>query len=188
MIEETLKTLKEGGIVCIPTETSYGLACDPFNEKAVKKLHEIKKEPTNKPVLLLVANKQMIEEIVEMNEKLEKLIEKFLPGPLTIIAKKKKRIPDFIAKEKVAFRISGHKDARELSKKFGKPITGTSANLHGEKPAYSVEKVKEYFPGIEVIDAGTLEEKEASTIFDLEEMKVIREGPIAEEEILKTLE
>ena len=169
MIEETLKTLKEGGIVCIPTETSYGLACDPFNEKAVKKLHEIKKEPTNKPVLLLVANKQMIEEIVEMNEKLEKLIEKFLPGPLTIIAKKKKRIPDFIAKE------------------FGKPITGTSANLHGEKPAYSVEKVKEYFPGIEVIDAGTLEEKEASTIFDLEEMKVIREGPIAEEEILKTL-
>lgn len=188
MIEETLKTLKEGGIVAVPTETSYGLACDPFNEKAVKRLQELKKEPTNKPVLLLVANKQMIEEIVEMNEKLEKLIEKFLPGPLTIIAKKKKRIPNFIAKEKVAFRISGHEAARELSKKFGKPITGTSANLHGEKPAYSVEKVKEYFPGIEVMDAGTLEEKEASTIFDLEEMKVIRKGPISEEEILKTLE
>jgi len=64
MIEEALKTLKEGGIVAIPTETSYGLACDPFNEKAVKRLQELKKEPTNKPVLLLVANKQMIEEIV----------------------------------------------------------------------------------------------------------------------------
>jgi len=186
--EHGVKVLREGRIVAFPTETSYGLACDPFNEKAIKKLHELKQEPNDKPVLLIVASKQMIEEIAEIGKNGAMLVEKFMPGPLTLIAKKKKSVPDFLCKEKVAFRISSNEIANELSKKFGKPITGTSANLHGRKPACSVEEIRKYFGDkLMVIGTETLEEKEPSTIFDLEEMRVIREGKISKEEIIKAL-
>ncbi|MFH1391797.1 MAG: L-threonylcarbamoyladenylate synthase [Candidatus Diapherotrites archaeon] len=188
-IEKAVKEIREGKIVAFPTETSYGLACDPFNEKAIRKLHELKKEPLDKPVLLIVASKQMIDEIAELGKNGSKLVEKFMPGPLTLIAKKKKMVPDFLCKEKVAFRISSNEIANQLSRKFGKSITGTSANLHGKPPAFSGEEVKKYF-GEEMllIDSGTLPKTEASTIYNLEEMKIVREGSISEKEIRKVLE
>lgn len=187
--EDAVKALKKGGIVAIPTESSYGLACDPFNEKAVRKLHELKKEPMDKPVLLLVATRQMIQEIAELTPQTELLIEKFMPGPLTLLAKKKRSVPDLISKEKVAFRIPDNKIAIEISKKFGKPITGTSANLHGEKPAFSPEEVRKYFgKDFSIVDGGKLEENAPSTIYDAEEKKVIRKGPISEAELKKALE
>ncbi|MAG17986.1 MAG: threonylcarbamoyl-AMP synthase [Candidatus Diapherotrites archaeon] len=188
-IEKFVKEIRKGNIVAFPTETSYGLACDPFNEKAVRKLHELKKEPLDKPILLIVASKQMIDEIANLGENGLKLVEKFMPGPLTLIAKKRKSVPDFLSKEKVAFRISSNEIANKLSRKFGKPITGTSANLHEKKPAFSEKEVKKYFgEEILLIDAGKLQKSEASTIFDLEEKKIIREGPVSEKEIKKVLE
>ncbi|MCR4334914.1 MAG: L-threonylcarbamoyladenylate synthase [archaeon] len=188
-IEKGVTALREGKIIAFPTETSYGLACDPFNEKAIKKLHEMKKEHYDKPVLLIVASKQMIDELADLGENGLKLVEKFMPGPLTLIAKKKKSVPDFLSKEKVGFRISSNEIANQLSRKFGKPITATSANLHGKKPAFSGEEVKKYFgEEILLIDAGTLPKAEPSTVYDLEENKIVRKGKISEKEIQKALE
>jgi len=185
---EGVKLIKEGKIIAFPTETSYGLACDPFNEKAVRELHELKKEPFDKPVLLIVASMQMIEEIAILNEKNRALIKKFMPGPLTLIGKKKKYLPDFLCKETVAFRISENKIARELSKKLGKPITATSANLHGKEPAFSKKEIEKYFGKIPIIDAGKLEKQEPSTIYDITTNKIIRKGKITQNEINKVLE
>jgi len=186
--DEGVKLLKEGKIIAFPTETSYGLACDPFNEKAVRELHELKKEPFDKPVLLIVDSIQMIEKIAILNEKARALIETFMPGPLTIIAKKKKTLPDFLSKETIAFRISENEIARELSRKFRKPITGTSANLHGKEPAFSKEEIENYFGNIPLIDAGKLEKQEPSTIYDITTNKIIRKGKITKKEINKVLD
>lgn len=185
--EEAIKILKSGGIVAFPTESSYGLACDPFNEKAVKKLHELKKEPFDKPVLLICASKQMAHEIAVLDAVGEKILDSFMPGPLTLVAKKKKNVPDFLSKETVAFRISSNEIARELSRKFGKPITATSANLHGKDPAFTVKQVEKYFPRIAIIDAGKLKKTKPSTIFDLTQNKIIRKGPISGKEINRAL-
>ena len=187
LIEE-VKQIKEGKIIAFPTETSYGLACDPFNEKAVQELHQLKKEPFDKPVLLIVDSIQMIEEIAELNEKARVLIETFMPGPLTIIAKKKKILPDFLSKKTIAFRISENEIARELSRKFGKPITATSANLHGQEPAFSPEEIRNYFGNIPIIDTGKLEKQEPSTIYDITTNKIIRKGKITKNRINKVLE
>ena len=183
-----VKLIKEGKIIAFPTETSYGLACDPFNEKAVQELHQLKKEPFDKPVLLIVDSMQMIEEIAVLNEKARLLIETFMPGPLTIIAKKKKTLPDFLSKKTIAFRISENEIARELSRKFGKPITATSANLHRKEPAFNPEEIRNYFGNIPIIDAGKLEKQEPSTIYDITTNKIIREGKITKNRINKVLE
>ena len=175
---DLIKILREGGIVAFPTESSYGLACDPFNEKAIRKLHELKKEPFDKPVLLICASKHMVHEIAFLDANGEKIVDKLMPAPLTLVAKKKKSVPDFLSKETVAFRIPSNEIAREFSKKFGKPITATSANLHGKEPAFTVKQVEKYFPGLAILDGGKLKKIKPSTIFDLTKNKIIRNGPI----------
>ncbi|MCR4369309.1 MAG: L-threonylcarbamoyladenylate synthase [archaeon] len=190
IMEDAVAMLRKGGVVAFPTESSYGLAVDPFNEKAVKKLRELKQEPAGKPMILICASKQMCRKIAFLDERAKRIVDSLMPGALTLVAKKKACIPDFLSKETVAFRISSNEIARELSRKFGKAITATSANLHGKEPAFSPKEVEKYF-GAKVdlvIDGGKLKKSEPSTIFDLEKMRVLRKGPVRRNAIIKAMQ
>ena len=90
------KLIQAGEIVAFPTETVYGLGANAFNVEAVKKIYSAKNRPADKPLTLHVANFEMIEQIAEISTVAEKLFEKFLPGPLTIILPKKNIVPDFV--------------------------------------------------------------------------------------------
>ncbi|MCD6575901.1 MAG: threonylcarbamoyl-AMP synthase [Nanoarchaeota archaeon] len=180
-IEEAVKILKKGGIIIYPTETAYAIGCDITNKKAIKKLYKIKKRPKSKGTTAIVSDIEMAKKFGKISKLEEKIVKKFMPGPLTLIVPKKKKIPD-IANKEFAFRISKNKIARKLSKLLGKPIAATSANLSGKKPIYEINKIKKIFAnkiGL-IIDAGDLEKKKVSTIVKVEDgkIKVLRKGVI----------
>jgi len=188
-LEEAVKALQEGKMIAYPTETSYGIGADALNEKAVEKVHEAKQQPKDKPISVIVADEKQAEKVAELDENARKLIHNFMPGPLTIVCRKGENVPDTLSRGSIAFRISGNKFARRLAEKFGGAITATSANLHGEPAIYSAKELKEKLGNKLdlIVDAGRLPHREASTIYNIINKRVIRRGAVSEEKILKVM-
>lgn len=181
-IRTAAKILHGGGIVIYPTESSYGIAADATNSKAIKKIFAIKKRPHEKNIPIIVADKKMASRYLLLTEDHKKLL-RLMPGPLTLTAQKK-----FPAKYLGGFRISSNKAAEGLSKRLGKPLTATSANISGRKPLYRIKDVIKTFGSVDlIIDSGDLPKRIASTVFSVEERKIIRKGPITKKEILSAL-
>jgi len=176
------KVIESGGIVVYPTETSYGIATNAVNVAAVKRLRTIRK-PSGKPISIIVSTIEMMKNYGVITRQIEAIVKKFMPGPLTIVAKKKETIPDILNKKDIAFRISSHPIADMIAKYAGVPITAASANPEGMPPAFDAKKVLEYFNGKVdiVIDAGRLKKAKASTIVDMKikEPRLVRSGPIS---------
>ena len=181
--------LTEGNLVVYPTETVYGIAADIFNQKEVKNLYVAKNRPFDMPLTVAVANKDMVENIAIMTRPVEKLIDAFLPGPLTIITKKDPSVPDIVTSmsQKVGIRIPDNKVAIELIKEFDAPIVATSANLHSHPDAVEIqaavddfgETVKTY------LDNGPCSLGKPSTIVWImdDKIEVIRQGEITQKQI-----
>ncbi|MBU1160396.1 threonylcarbamoyl-AMP synthase, partial [Patescibacteria group bacterium] len=134
-IKTAAKILKQGGLVAFPTDTVYGLGADAFNVHAVKKIFQVKKRLTNKPLIILIANKKTVYKLaknVSINAK--KLINKFWPGPLTIVFKKSQIVPEIITGnlDTVGIRMPDNKIALNLIKEAKTPIVATSANISGK--------------------------------------------------------
>lgn len=187
-IETAAEILRSGGVIVYPTETAYGLGCDARNTKAVRRIYEIKGRPAQKAIPIIVASAAMAQKYLVLDKRARKLIKTFMPGPLTLVVRKKrKQLPDTLSKRTVAFRISSNRFARELAKACGCPITSTSANPSGANPIYSAAKIMKLFAGKVdlIIDAGNLKRIRPSTIVDLsgKEPRLLREGPIAFEEL-----
>lgn len=188
-LEEAKEKLEEGGIVVFSTETAYGIAADALNSDAVEKVFSAKRRPRQKGLTVIVDSLETAESYSELSEDEKKIVEEFMPGPLTLIAEKREMVPDNL-NEKFVFRISSGAIASKLAE-FG-PITATSANISGKETSYSVEDIsEELLEKVDyIIDAGELEKSPTSTIIELEDNEVIvhREGPIKKEEIEKVLQ
>ena len=184
------KIIKNGGIVVFPTETVYGIGTNGLDEKAIKRLYEIKKRPFNKPISLLVSDIKMVEELVKEITDIEyKIMEKFFPGPLTIILKKKDIVPDILTSngDTVGIRIPEGKIARKLIEYAKTPIATPSANITGKNAGVNIDNIKKDF-GDEIdfyIDEGDSKLGKSSTIVKIENKKVniLREGTITKKQI-----
>lgn len=189
-LKKISRDLNNGKIIIYPTETCYGIGTNALNKKAVERIYKIKKEPTKSNIIVIVSDLKAAEKYGVVGMKAKKLIKSFMPGPLTLIVKKKKVFPDITNKD-FAFRISGNKLARKIAKMAGVPITATSANIHGEKSIYSSDKIVNQFNGrVDIIlDAGKLKKIKPSTIIDIknERPKLIRKGPISFRQVLTAL-
>ena len=192
-IIQALRILKEGGTVAHATETCYGLACDLTNQEAVEKLFKIKNRPIDQPVSALFPSIKTTEEWVEWNEEARKFAEEHLPGPFTIILPIKQEKwncifptpqPSTINHQPstLGIRISPHPIATELAQRFGKPLSTTSANVHGKPNPYSTEEIQNQFDGADfkadlVLDSGQLEKKEPSKVVSFCEgtINIVRE-------------
>ncbi|CAG1066862.1 Threonylcarbamoyl-AMP synthase [uncultured bacterium] len=174
-----------GGVIAYPTETFYGLCVDPFNADAVERLYRLKGRPSASPIPLIIGEMPMLGLIAaEVPPQAVKLIERFWPGPLTIVLKAASSLPSAITAGTgtIAVRLSGSTWARKLSCELASPITSTSANPSGQKPPVTAEETARYFKdsiGL-LIDGGVLKGTKGSTIVDASgsELKVIREGEI----------
>lgn len=171
-IKTAAKILKQGGLVAFPTDTVYGLGADAFNVYAVKKIFQVKKRLTNKPLIILIANKKTVYKLaknVSINAK--KLINKFWPGPLTIVFKKSQIVPEIITGnlDTVGIRMPDNKIALNLIKEAKTPIVTTSANISGKLSPTCSRHVKQNLNGkIDmIIDGGKTKIGVASTIVDL---------------------
>jgi L-threonylcarbamoyladenylate synthase len=187
-IEKAAQIINEGGIAVFPTDTVYGIGCNPYNINAVKKIYEIKTRDFSKPLPVLVYSKELAEKIAHFNEFTRKIVDKFWPGPLTIILK----VTDDKLKEslhlnnKIAIRVPNHKCTLDLLEKCNF-IVGTSANVSGEISFTNADECFKKIGDYDIfVDGGTITSKGESTIIDIEndEIRIIREGSLSKKEIL----
>jgi len=193
ILRRAVEALSNGELVVYPTDTLYGLGADVFNDDAVKKVFKIKKRPLDLPLSVAVSDFDDLEEICFINELAIVLAERFLPGRLTMVLKKKKNVSDLVTGglDKVAVRIPHNDTALKLLSYFGS-ITCTSANIHGMDTPYVIEDIKRQFDENDVsvfIDDGRLDGK-PSTIVDLSDgvLQVLREGDITKKQLLDVIE
>ncbi|MBD3360572.1 threonylcarbamoyl-AMP synthase [Candidatus Peregrinibacteria bacterium] len=184
-LEKAIETLKTGGIVMHPTETCYGFAADIFNEKALKKLYELKGREFNKPVSILVSSFGMANEYGVFSEKAFEIANKYWPGPLSIVVPRTRNLPDhFNPGEKfVSIRFSSNDFCIGMIEEFGRPVTTTSANIAGNEPLYEVDLSQFGKMSDEinlVVNGGEINSVESSTIVKIsgDDVEVLRQGEI----------
>jgi len=181
--------LQKGGIAVYPTETSYGIGCGISHRAAVERIFLLKKRPKSQPLPVIAANQEMMEEFAVVVSAAEKLVEKFMPGPLTLILDRKRSVPEWFPRKTIAIRIPGNETARELCRLAGEPVVSTSANISGERQFYEIKQaLKEFEKKVNlIINAGDLEYNTPSTLFDVEHRRMVREGKIKKEQIDEAL-
>lgn len=174
-IKKAADIIRKGGIVIYPTETVYGIAANIFSEEALRRVFGVKNRFPDKPVSVAVSNFKMMDELVYIGERERIFIEKFLPGPVTVILKKKKAVPDILTPgtDLVGIRYPAHKLATGFIELAGVPVTSTSANISGETPPARVEEIK--ISADYIIDGGECS-GEPSTVVDLVNLKIVRKG------------
>ena len=180
IIHEAIEVMEKGGIVVYPTDTIYGLAVNIFDENALKRLYDLKNRSSSKPLSICVSNLEYISKIAHVEENIKNKISELLPGPFTIILKKKNVISPVLTAggENIGIRIPDTVLCQELSRKF--PITASSANISGMKTGDTVEDIiSQLGSGVDLIlDAGSSPSQEPSTVIDFTQYppEILRQG------------
>lgn len=187
-ISKASEVVKNGGIVVFPTDTVYGIGCDPFNEEAIRKIYTIKGREGSKHFPVLGASMIEISKIAIFDELSRKFASKFWPGPLTLIldVKEEKIAKSLDLDKKIAVRVPAHPCALDLLKEC-KLLVGTSANLSGRPSAVSSAEILEKLNGYDILlDGGTIQNPLESTIVQVvgNKFHIIRKGRISEKELL----
>lgn len=186
--------VRNGKVVVYPTDTVYGIGCDPYNDYAVETIFKIKGRSEGKPLPLLCSSIRHASKIAKMNEQATRLAEQFWPGALTFIAE---LIDDRISRmvtagtDTVAVRVPNHQCALQLIDKCGGVLVGTSANRSGSSAAKSAVEVLETLDGFDILlDGGQSPLGIESTVLDVRAEKIltIREGYITREQIERVLD
>ena len=189
MIDRIKHELKNGGAVVLPTETVYGLFAKALDKKAVDHVYQLKRRPRDKALNLNVAS---LDDILNFSKNqppyLQKLVDSFLPGPLTIILEANDKVPYWVNSDltTVGFRMPNHPVTLELIREFG-PLIGPSANISGCESGVNFKRILENFDGeVLGIEDDTFLTGQDSTILDLssDKVKILRQGSITREDIL----
>jgi tRNA threonylcarbamoyl adenosine modification protein (Sua5/YciO/YrdC/YwlC family) len=196
-IDYIVSCLRRGGVVALPTDTFYGLAVDPVNLRAVEQIYQIKTRQKQKPLSLLIGSLAQAYELArDVDALLDKLAERFWPGPLTIIVKAGSKLPlrSTANTGNVALRVPDAAIARAVVERFGLPITATSANLQGACECINAACVRDQLGDrIQlIIDGGSTGNARPTTIIDLSlgegRWEILREGAIPTYEIVMALQ
>ena len=187
-IRKSVEIIENGGVIIFPTDTVYGIGCNPYDANAVKKIYEIKSREKIKSLPVLASSIEIVKQITIIDEFTEKIIKKYWPGPLTLILKlKDKNLKKSLnLEDKIAVRIPNSVCTLKLLNKCNL-IVGTSANVSGDSsftnPQECIKNVKNYDV---FVDGGTITSKGESTIIEIENEKihVIREGALKKEDIV----
>ncbi len=187
-IKEAYETIQKGGIVVFPTDTVYGIGCDPRNQDAVNKIYKIKGREKIKQLPVLAYSKKDIANIAFFDETSEKIADKFWPGPITLILPvKDKKIEETLdLKDKIAVRVPNHPCVLALLEKC-RLLVGTSANFSGESSFSDSKEVASKFSGYDILlDGGQIANSYESTIVEVvnNELKIVREGKIKMESLV----
>ena len=177
-IEEAREAIRNDEIVIYPTDTVLGMGCNPFSQKAVDKLFEIKEKKSN-GLSIMLNNTAEIYDYGIVNKKYENIISNFLPGPITLIMKSKKKFAEGVTRnENIAIRIPLNKTSNDLAKNI--PVITTSANIHGKDIAKDISEAKIIFGNNCYYLEGEKPTGIESTILDISKDKpeVIRIGAL----------
>jgi len=186
-IKVAIRKIKNGEIIVFPTDTVYGIGCDPYNENAVLRLYEIKKRKKTKSFPILGLSQTELEKIAEFNALEKKIAEKFWPGQITLVLKvKDEKIRQSLGLDKkIAVRVPNNQCVLSLLKEC-KLLVGTSANISGTAPFTDPNECsKDLIKYDLLIDGGIIPSRKESTIVEIvgDDIKILREGNVSEMEI-----
>ncbi|MCE4602671.1 MAG: threonylcarbamoyl-AMP synthase [Desulfurococcales archaeon] len=189
VVKEAVKVLRNGGIIVIPTDTVYGLAADPFNEDAVKRVYEVKERSQSKPLPLLLGEAHHALRLVKPNQLFWSLAMRYWPGPLTLVAESREDLPGYLRRwEGIGVRLPNCNLCRSIARKIGGAIIGTSANISGmEAPRTAAQAMSMLGDQVDLyLDGGPTFLGVSSTVVDTrgESPRIIREGYIRKEALV----
>lgn len=186
-----IEALAAGDVIAFPTDTVYGLGCRIDEERAVRRIYDIKSRPPTDPLPVLIAEVVQLDEVATaVSHAARKLIERFWPGPLTIVVARSPRVPAQVTGggDTVAVRLPNHPVPRGLVRGVGVPIVGTSANSHGRPAPVTAQQVVfdlgDQIPL--VLDGGRTPIGVESTVVDVTgpSLRIVREGAIPADAVL----
>lgn len=192
-IQNAARVIREGGLVAFPTETVYGLGANALDEKAVASIYEAKGRPSDNPIIVHVSSIKMAEEIAELNWVARLLMEKFWPGPLSLVAQSRPVVPSKTrgGLSTVALRMPDNAVALSLIEMSGVPIAAPSANISGRPSPTDAGSVRDDLGAKvdAVLDGGPTQVGLESTVLDTtgENPVILRPGGVSKEEIEKEL-
>ena len=181
--------LREGGIVCLPTDTVYGIAAAAGDDAAVRRLFAAKGRPASKPLPLLLADASDAARVAEVTPMGETLAARFWPGALTIVMRKAPsyRSLALVGLDTVALRVPDHSLVRSIVRALAEPVTGTSANRSGAPaPVSAAEAAEQVGEMVElIIDGGSCPARLESTVIDItnDRPEILREGVVSREDV-----
>ena len=192
LFNKALEALNNHQVIAFPTETVFGLGVFYDDEKAYNLLNQVKNRREDKPYTMMLSSVKEISNYAFIKDKYLPIINKYMPGSLTILVNAKSCVPAYVTHNTgvIGIRIPSNKEALDLLNFVKKPLLVPSANKADQKPALSADEVKAIFNDeIAVIISGDLSSGEPSTIIDLtgDEIKLIRKGPIPLEELNRLL-
>jgi L-threonylcarbamoyladenylate synthase len=193
-IEKAVQVLEVGGLVAFPTDTVYGVGAHAFSPQPVEKIYQVKGRPLDKAIPLLLASAQSLPEVAQdITPEALHLTERFWPGPLTVVLRRKPVVPDIVTGGglTVALRVPDHAFTLGLIQAVGSPLATTSANLTGRPDPLTAQAVADYLEGrIDLIlDGGRCPGGIPSTVVDLTRTPpaILRSGAISREELEQEL-
>ncbi len=194
-IEKLVEILRNDGVISVPTDTVYGICVRVNSKTAYDKLVNIKSRSSDKIFPVMCADYEQIKSIAIVDERVEKLVHAFMPGPVTLVLNKKKEAFSYINNRgeqehhELAVRLAPTEVLKELIKKVGSPLFMTSANQSGKEVCKTLEEIEKECPNLDAILEGSVSFGQVSTIIDCttSKIKVQRSGPISIEQILEVL-
>ncbi len=194
-IDTVIKILKDDGVISVPTDTVYGICARVNSLKAFHKLVEIKNRPDNKNFPIMCSDLEQIKSISIVDKKVKKLINAFMPGPITLVLRKKNdtflTINNGGEREtnEIAVRMATSTFLKEVIIGVGCPLFMTSANKSGMDVCKSLDDIEKMCPTLDGMVEGDVSFGEASTIVDCTDDNIViqRPGPIAEEQVMEAL-
>ena len=191
--DEAVRVLRDGGLVCYPTDTVYGIGAAAGDDAAVRRLFAVKGRPPDKPLPLLLADVSDAARVAEVTPLAKALAGRFWPGALTIVMRKvvSYRSLALAGGDTVALRVPDHGLVRRIVRALGEPITGTSANRTGTRaPISAAEVALQVGEMVElIIDGGQSRTRLESTVIDITRVKpeIVREGAVSRGEVEEAL-
>ncbi|MBR2812074.1 MAG: threonylcarbamoyl-AMP synthase [Solobacterium sp.] len=186
-IAEMAQVLKEDGVISVPTDTVYGVCARMDSLNAQEHLRNVKHRPLTKAFPLMCADLKQIEAVAQVDARSRRIIEQHMPGPLTVVLKKKEEVPPFVngGMETLAIRMATSDTLKELIQAVGCPVYMTSANQSGLPVCTSLDEIEKQCPDLDGMLEGSVDFHEASTIADLthENIRILRQGPVTLEEL-----
>ena len=181
LVAKAVHALEQGKVIVCPTDTVYGLLADATNERAVKRVFELKKRERTKPFSVFVKDIEMAKKLARVGQGQEMFLQEVWPGRVTVVLQSKQVLPKvFEQNGKIGLRVPDYPLVNEILNAFGKPLTGTSANISGMSPCTDSIDVQRQFqakqPDI-IIDAGALPLAKPSQVVDItgKEKRILRE-------------
>ncbi|MBC8318831.1 MAG: threonylcarbamoyl-AMP synthase [Desulfobulbaceae bacterium] len=181
LIKQAADALRQGAVICYPTDTVYGIGCDIYNQKAVKRIYQLKRRPKGKPFSFMCSGLQNVSEYCFLSNVAYRLMKKSLPGAYTFVLPAMKIVPRIMmSKQKtVGIRVPDNTICQHLVEALGNPILNTSATMEDGEPFREAYEVEEEFGGRldVIIDSGTVSPSFSSVVSLVgDEAEILREG------------